>query len=360
MAGVDHDHANRGAQTLERAATEWRNIDLVARPGRPDDVEALFALACAGGVGLTNLPPDRKALAAKLAASAAALDDPVVRDGGAPILFLIEAPDGRIAATSCVFPRVGGEWPFYSFRMVRQTRTSRAAARSVPQILLHIANDFDGEAEVGGLFVDPALRGAAAGTLAARTRYLFMAQHRSWFGNRVIAELRGWQDIDGGSPVWDALGAPFYGMGLAEADRFGALNGNQFIMDLGPRHPIYTSMLPAAARAALGRPHDDGRRAHDMLIAEGFRQEGYVDIFDGGPTLSADIDAVRTVRTSRIVSAVTGAGAGDAALVCAGTASDFRVVATAGGLTADTIALDPSALARLGVVAGDQVRVVPA
>lgn len=359
MGGGDLDKAAAGGLTLELpGSAPPRSTDLVARPGRTDDVDALYDLACAGGVGLTNLPPDRGALAAKLAASEAALGDAAVREGGAPILFLIEAPDGRIAATSCVFARVGGEWPFYSYRMVRQTRTSRAAARSVPQTLLHIANDFDGEAEVGGLFVDPALRGAAAGTLAARTRYLFMAQHRDWFASRVIAELRGWQDGDGGSPVWDALGAPFYSMGLAEADRFGALNGNQFIMDLGPRHPIYTSMLPPAARAALGRPHDDGRRAHDMLIAEGFRQEGYVDIFDGGPTLSADIDSVRTVRASRIVSATPATGTGVAALVCAGTGPTFRVVVTATGLAGEKIGLDPAALARLGVRTGAPVRAV--
>lgn len=350
-----------GPLTLELppAPAPLRRVDLVARLGRVDDVDALYRLAQAGGVGLTNLPPDRGALAAKLAASMAAMTDANARETGAPVLFLVEAPDGRIVATSCVFPRVGGEWPFYSFRMVRQTRTSRAAARSVPQTLLHLANDFDGEAEVGGLFVDPGLRGAAAGTLAARTRYLFIAQHRDWFRSRVIAELRGWQDADAQSPVWDALGAPFYGMGLAEADRFGALNGNQFIMDLGPRHPIYISMLPAAARAALGRPHDDGRRAHDMLIAEGFRQQGYVDIFDGGPTLSADIDSVRTVRESRVVRAETGHGDGVAALVCAGTGPAFRVVVTASGLTGDAIGLEPAALARLGVEPGAEVRATP-
>lgn len=331
---------------------------LVARPGRRGDLEALFALSCAGGVGLTNLPSDRPALASKLAASEAALDSAAVRQAGAPILFVIEAPDGRIAATSCVFPHVGGEWPFYSFRLIRQTRTSRAAGRSVPQTLLHLANDFDGEAEVGGLFVDPGFRGMAAGTLAARARYLFIAQHRSWFGDRVIAELRGWQDEFGGSPVWDAIGAPFYGMELAEADRFGALNGNQFIMDLGPRHPIYTSMLPAAARGALGRPHDDGQRAYAMLIAEGFRQEGYVDIFDGGPTLCADIDGVRTVRSSRIVSAIAGSNDGEAALVCTGTGSEFRVLATTTGLMTDTIGLDPVARERLGVAVGSEVRAV--
>ena len=347
-------HREAGVATLERPATL---APLVARPGRSGDVDALYRLALAGGVGLTNLPPDRDALAAKLAASEAALTDPAVRDGGAPILLIVEADDGRIAATSCIFAHVGGEWPFYSYRLVRHAQSSRTAARSVPQTLLHLANDFDGETEVGGLFVDPAMRGTAAGTLAARARYLFIAQHRDWFRQRVIAELRGWQDAAGRSPVWDALGARFYDMELAEADRFGALNGNQFIMDLGPRHPIYVSMLPDAARAALGRPHDDGVRARDMLLAEGFRQEGYVDIFDGGPTLSVDIDAIRTVRDSRVLTAV--AGGGDAAaLICAGTGAGFRVTRALTHLDADAAGLDAATFARLGVAGGDPVRAV--
>ena len=334
---------------------------LIARPGRVADADALYRLALAGGVGLTNLPPDRPALAAKLAASEAAVADAEVRAKGAPVLLIVEDGEGAIVATSCIFARVGGDWPFYSYRMTRQAQTSRTAARSVAQTLLHIANDFDGETEVGGLFVDPARRGGAAGTLAARARYLFIAQHRDWFGTRVIAELRGWQDEHGRSPVWDALGAHFYDMELAEADRFGALHGNQFIADLGPRYPIYVSMLPEAARAALGRPHDDGRRARDMLVAEGFRQEGYVDIFDGGPTLSADIDAVRTIAASRLVQAgrVDTADGRDA-LICAGQGAAFRAVraAVAPGPDEGRVGLDAATSAGLGIAAGDAVRIV--
>ena len=328
------------------------------RPGTTSDVDALFALASAGGVGLTNLPPDRDVLARKLEAGVAALRDPAAREAGAAILLVTECDDA-IVGTGCVFARVGSEWPFYSYRLTRQAQTSRAVGRIMAQRLLNLANDFDGEAEVGGLFVDPAARGAAVGTLTARTRYLFIARHRAWFKNRVIAEMRGWQDDTGGSPVWEAIGRHFYAMDFHEADRVNAVEGNQFIADLGPRHPIYTSLLPAAAQAALGRPHDDGRRAYQLLIEEGFRDEGYVDIFDGGPTLTADIDALRAVREGG-VARVEVMAAGDAAptlsvIAAAGEGEGFRAAAVSAHFADDDIRLSSHAFDLLEITPGDIV-----
>ena len=325
------------------------------RPGRTDDVDALYALARAGGVGLTNLPPDREVLAKKLAAGVQALRDPGARAAGSAVMLVTECDDA-IVGTGCVFARVGAEWPFYSYRLTRQAQTSRAVGRVMEQRLLNLANDFDGEAEVGGLFVDPAARGAAVGALTARTRYLFIARHRAWFKGRVIAEMRGWQDDAGGSPVWEAIGRHFYAMDFHEADRVNAVEGNQFIADLGPRHPIYTSLLPSAAQAALGRPHDDGRRAYELLIEEGFRDEGYVDIFDGGPTLTADIDALRAVREGGTAHAeVAAAGApGDAlsVLVAAGEGEGFRAAALSARVTDGAIRLPPEAFDRLEITPG--------
>src|SRR3546814_13187641 len=72
-------------------------------------------------------------------------------------------------------------------------------------------------------------------------------------------------------------------MSFQEADSFNALHGNQFIADLMPKHPIYTALLRDDARAAIGQVHDSGKPALAMLEAEGFRYDGYIDIFDGGP-----------------------------------------------------------------------------
>jgi arginine N-succinyltransferase len=66
-----------------------------------------------------------------------------------------------------------------------------------------------------------------------------------------------------------------------------------------PKHPVYIAMLTEAARAAIGLPHPSGRAAMRMLENEGFAWESYIDIFDGGPTMTARTDHVRTIREAR-------------------------------------------------------------
>lgn len=332
----------------------------VVRPACAADLAAVLELARRGGTGLTSLPPDPATLERRLVAAEAALVDEEQRLAGAPIMLLAESC-GEIIATGMIFARVGAEWPFYSYRITRQAAASRALARSRPQRLLNLVNDFDGETEVGGLLVDPARRGMALGQLMARSRYMFIAAHRSWFGERVIAELRGYQDERGRAPVWDAIGRHFYDMEFDEADRTGAIHGNQFIADLGPRYPIYIPMLPAEAQAALGRPHDDGRPAHAMLLAEGFRDEGYVDIFDGGPTLVAHIDAVRTVAACR-----KGAFAGEThdagcdTLIARGSGPGFRLIRGQACVDPDgSVRLDRTSADALDVRPGDALFVAP-
>lgn len=328
----------------------------VMRTAVSADVDGVMALAVAGGSGLTNLPPDRDLLANRIDASERAVADETAREAGAAIMFVIEH-GSRIVAVSGIFPRVGAEWPFYSYRLTRQANRSLAVGRVKAQTLLNLVNDFDGEAEVGMLFVDPAKRGSALGALAARGRYLFMAAHRDWFGRRVMAELRGWQDAEGRSPVWEAIGRHFYDMDFHEADRTNAMNGNQFIADLGPRYPLYLSLLPVAAQAALGQPHDDGRPAFDMLINEGFHAGDYVDIFDGGPTVVADIDVVKTVRDARQVTMMGEADGGTRSLVAVGSGAEFRVAR--GDVDADG-RVDPALAAALRLQIGDNMLAVAA
>ncbi len=87
-------------------------------------------------------------------------------------------------------------------------------------------------------------------------------------------------------------------MSFQDADYFNAINGNQFIADLMPKHPVYIAMLNDDARSVIGVPHPTGRAAMRMLEDEGFRAEGYVDIFDGGPTMVAWTDNVTSVKNA--------------------------------------------------------------
>src|SRR3546814_3733824 len=71
--------------------------------------------------------------------------------------------------------------------------------------MLGLTTDLEGSSEVGGLFLHPRERAEGLGLLLARSRYLFIRQHRARFGDRILAELRGVVDEAGASPFWDGV-----------------------------------------------------------------------------------------------------------------------------------------------------------
>ena len=297
------------------------------RPAVDSDLRHLYEMAKLTGGGFTNLPPDRRSLSAKLARSHDAFSsdgDGMVRDE-LFVLMLEDRRTGDVRGTCQIFTHVGQKHPFYSYRIGTLTQHSRELDRTFRAEMLSLTTDLEGASEVGGLFLHPGERAGGLGLLLARSRYLFMRANRPRFADRVLAELRGVIDEAGGSPFWDGLAGRFFGMNFQQADEFNAIHGHQFIADLMPKHPIYTAMLTETARAAIGLPHPSGRAAMRMLENEGFAFEHYIDIFDGGPTMTARTDQVRTIRDAR-ESRVVGieAAPGREALVAVGKLTDFR------------------------------------
>ncbi len=331
------------------------------RAARMDDLDALLGMATMTGGGFTNLPPDRDTLAAKLARSAAAFDRTDIPAEDELYLLVIEAAEsGDVFGTAQIFSRIGVRWPFYSYKLTTLTQTSQELHRTFKAEMLNLVTDFDGATEVGGLFLRPDMRSGGTGRLLARSRYLFIAMHRQRFGDIVMAELRGQIDECGSSPFWEGLGEKFFGMSFQEADNFNALHGNQFIADLMPKHPVYTALLSDAARAAIGKPHDSGRPAMAMLEDEGFRYDGYVDIFDGGPTMAVRTEQLRTVREARNirVAGKLGSNEGIAAIIAAGEADMFNATFANIAAQGDSVLIDEAGLATLNLKPGDEVTYV--
>jgi arginine N-succinyltransferase len=327
------------------------------RAARTSDLAALYEMAKLTGGGFTNLPPDKPALIAKLDRSAAAFartDDTLGED--LFVLVLENAETGQVRGTCQIFSQVGMSAPFYSYRIGTLTQHSRELARTFRADMLTLSTDLEGASEVGGLFLHPRERAGGLGMLIARSRYLFIRQHRARFANTTIAELRGLIDEGGGSPFWDGVAGRFFGMNFQEADEFNAIHGHQFIADLMPKHPVYIAMLSEAARAAIGLPHPSGRAAMRMLENEGFSADGYVDIFDGGPTMRVQTDRIRSIAEARLM-AVANIAPNEAtrAIVSHGTLENF--VATWGCIDGDT--LDPEAATLLNIGAGAEILVAP-
>ena len=327
------------------------------RPARGDDFQSIYEMAKLAGSGFTNLPPDRGSLVDKLIRSEKAFAKDADEPGDDLYLMVLENTEtGQVRGTCQIFGKVGVQWPFYSYRISTLTKTSPALGKTFRAEMLTLCTDFEGCSEVGGLFLHPGERAGGLGLLLARSRYLFIRQHRKRFADRVLAELRGVIDESGASPFWDAIAGRFFDMDFRQADEFNGLHGTQFIADLMPKTPIYTALLAESAKAVIGVPHPTGRAAMKMLENEGFKYDCYIDIFDGGPTMSAATDEVRTIRDAQqlVCADVTEELEGEPMMLAAGRLTAF---ATCYGTLAHqpdgSAIIDRKSAELLGIGAGD-------
>lgn len=321
----------------------------------------MLELAAALGSGMTTFPSDRATLAEKIEASVASFSQNCPPEYQQFLMVLEDLPSGAILGTAGVYPRIGHPCGFYSYRLLSEVRFSRELGVARTPQLLALSNDYTGATEVGTLAVAPGLRGSGAGRLLARSRYLLMAARPELFAPRVIAEMRGWQTAGNVSPFWEAVGRRFFNLDFLTADRMSAMMGNAFIADLIPRHPIYIDLLPDDARDVIGRPHDGSAPAMAMLMAEGFRFDEMVDVFDAGPQVVASLSDIATVRSAQPgVRRSRHPARTDAAHLVANPLLDhFRVVAAEGCVEGDIVVINDVSAKALDVVDGDPLLHAP-
>ncbi|ODC04362.1 arginine N-succinyltransferase [Terasakiispira papahanaumokuakeensis] len=325
------------------------------------DLDALYRLAKATGPGFTSLPLDRDFLAGKIARAEASLAETAPED--ALYFFVLEQDDGKIVGCCAIESTVGFDQPFYNYRVGKLTQASPQIGIRQQVDLLFISNDHTGDAEVCSLFLLPQARHARVGQLLSRARMLFLAQFADRFPSRVLAEMRGHFTDEGRSPFWEALGAHFFPMAFDEADYLTGQGKKGFIAELMPRYPIYTAFLPQSARDCIGQVHAHTRPALAMLEKEGFRYEGYIDIFDGGPTMECRIQDIRTVRESTLLPVELVDPPDDDETVFHGLAAttdlqQFRAIRTRYSPTAQAQPLTPDEARRLDIEEGAFVRAV--
>ena len=330
------------------------------RAARKSDLRSFYNLAKLTGGGFTNLPAEKATLEAKLETSERGFERPGDTPGDDLYVFMLENVETKqIRGTCQVFGAVGTNHNFYSYLISTLTQKSAELGKTFRNQLLNLTTDLEGASEVGGLFLHPHERAGGLGMLLARSRYLFIKAHRERFGDTVLAELRGVMDEGGHSPFWDAIGGRFFDLTFPEADEFNAIHGTQFIADLFPKSPIYVSMLPDSARAVMGQPHPTGRAALKMLENEGFIWDSYVDIFDGGPTVTARTDTIKTIKEAvNVTVADHGPENGRSMLVAHGRLKDFVACYATVEIDGEQAAVSADARRLLGVKPGDQILAV--
>ncbi len=334
---------------------------MLIRPVRRDDLAAITQLAAKTGVGVTSLPLNEERLLARIERMLASWQEsaPLADQG---YLFVLEdTQQQQVVGISGLEAAVGLAEPWYNYRVGTLVHASKELSVYSQMPTLFLSNDHTGYSELCTLFLDPDYRHSKNGQLLSKCRFLFMAAFRERFADKVIAEMRGYSNGEGRSPFWEGLGRHFFAIDFSEADYLTGIGQKSFIAELMPKHPLYVDFLTPETRAVIGQVHPQTAPARAILESEGLRYEGYVDIFDGGPTLESYVSEIRAVRDSRVLPVRIGtpASEGPLYLLANDRFSQFRSLLAQVTLSDHAVLLSAEVAAALNVTPDDTVRVVP-
>jgi arginine N-succinyltransferase len=270
----------------------------IIRPIRQSDYASLYDIAVESGIGFTSLPVNEALLKSKIDRSEQSFSHQP-STGNESYLFVMEDTEtGEVVGTSGIEATLGLEDANYHYHQSKVVHASRELDVHNVVDILSLCNDYTGVSEICTLFLRESARQGSNGRLLSKFRFLFMLEHKERFSETVIAEMRGVSDEQGKSPFWQWLEEHFFSMDFPTADYLTGIGNKVFIAELMPKYPIYVSLLSAEAQAVIGQVHEKTRPALRLLEQEGFRHKGYVDIFDAGPSVEANLENIRSARTS--------------------------------------------------------------
>ncbi len=273
---------------------------LFIRPVKHDDLTALLRMSVEVGTGMTSMPNDIGTWENRINNSIKTFSSKEnLNEEGVYFMVAEDSQTGEVVGTTAIYVGVGSETPFYSYRRSLLVKYSKELGKTIETPVLNLVNDFTRAAEIGSLFLSTSHRHSNYGQFLSRSRYLMLDDFPERFSSDVIAEMRGYQSEDGQSPFWQALGKKFFNLPFENADYISATKGSQFIQDLMPKYPVYIGLLPKDAQTCVGKPHKVSAKAMHMLEKEGFRYDGYLDVFDGGPTVHCRREQIQSVRDAK-------------------------------------------------------------
>jgi arginine N-succinyltransferase len=336
---------------------------LFVRPGRLADLDALEHMARTAQPVLHSLPHDRRALEARVALSEDSFRAEVDFPGEEFYLFVLEdSASGKLMGTASIVAAAGYADPFYVFRNDALIHASRELHVNRKIHALTMSHELTGKSRLAGYYIDPSLRGDAAAQLMSRARMMYIAANRKRFTPEVFSLLLGVTDENGVSPFWEAVGRKFFGRNFADIEIESGGRSRTFIAEVMPTYPVYVPLLPEAAQRVLGEPDANALLAYEIHIEEGFETDRYVDIFDAGPVLTAQVDRSVSVKhnETRLVREAPATPGQTYLIAHNGADGEFRCVLgdLAPGKQAGAV-LSQAARAALGVQEGDAVRCVP-
>ncbi|TNF01398.1 MAG: arginine N-succinyltransferase [Deltaproteobacteria bacterium] len=256
------------------------------RQARKDDLDDLYQLSKL--YTFINLPSDKAVISNLIDSSDKSFS---LKKGSKDLskdhyLFVLEdIKEGRVRGASMIHAQHGTEEePHFYLKVGQEHKFSQTINTGFIHGTLKLGLETDGPTEIGGLILDPELRGNPfkLGKQLSFSRFLFMGMNPKKFKEEVHSELMPPFDSHGKSPLWEAIGRRFMNMDYPEADLL-SRNNKEFILSLFPSANIYETLLPMEARNAIGKVGKDTQPVKKMLEQIGFKYIHEVDPFDGGP-----------------------------------------------------------------------------
>ncbi|HET7772823.1 MAG TPA: arginine N-succinyltransferase [Burkholderiaceae bacterium] len=332
----------------------------VLRPSRLADLSHVERIARAAAIGVTSLSEDPERLLEKVRRSIHSFASDVDTPTEEAYFFVLEDPaSGHIAGVSGITATAGFHDRFYSYRNEIVVHRSRSLGLSNRIHALHLCHDLSDYSLLTSFYVEPQLENTDWPQLLSRARLLYMTEHPQRFADRVAAESPGLCDDAGHCPFWDAVGRRFFNMDYAQAERIAGGRSKSFIAELMPHAPIYVPLLPEQARMAIGQLHPSAELPFSILMDEGFDENTYIDLFDGGPTVHARLDTLRTPRGSRRLPIRISHAGKDRFIALSASAANPRASIVRGRLSGGHFLLSAADAQLLELVEGDELRIAP-
>lgn len=258
----------------------------IIRQAKKEDLDDLFELSKL--YTFINLPSDRDVISNLIESSIESFGrEKASKDLSKDhyLFVLHDLEEDRVRGASMIHAQHGTEdEPHFYLKVGQEHKFSKTINTGFIHGTLKLGLETDGPTEIGGLILDPELRGNPnkLGKQLSFSRFLYMGINKKRFKEEVHSELMPPFDNQGKSPLWEAIGRRFMNMDYPEADLL-SRNNKEFILSLFPSDNIYETLLPMEARNAIGKVGKDTQPVKKMLEKIGFEYIGEVDPFDGGP-----------------------------------------------------------------------------
>jgi len=273
---------------------------IIIRPIRRKDYDFFFEFSFEALLGMTNLPRDRDKLLDKIIQSETCFSREIEKPDKEEYYFVLEdLTTGQIGGICGILAQNSGSLR-YSYRIETIPLHSKLVTTPKEIKFLRVVTNSGQASEVCALYLQPTFRHSGHGRLLSLSRFLFIAAHRQRFRDQIIAEMRGYIDQHQISPFWEGIGRHFCNLSFIELMNQIDLD-HHFIPEILPQFPIYIALLPQEIQDAIGKTHENTKPAYQMLLQENFSFSNEIDIFEGGPILSAATAQIRTIENSSLI-----------------------------------------------------------